>query len=221
MDLKKIFEVISIIKKGKYKAFLVGGSTRDFLFGRDFDDIDIATNAPMDFISKTFKVENKEGLSMGSIKISYKNLIMEITRFRKEQYNEKSTYPKVVQYLNDEEEDAKRRDFTINAIYLDVTNNQIVDPFDGLKDLFAYKIRFIGNPQERIKEDPTRIIRGIRLAYKMNFDIEEKTNESFKLYKDELKRLSPSRLNKEIAKMIEEFGEEKTNKILSNYDINI
>ena len=221
MDIKKINEVITIIKKNKYKAYLVGGSSRDFIFSRDFTDIDIATNAPIDFLTKTFKVESEEGKSMGSIKINYKNLIMEITRFRKEKYDIKSIYPKVEKFINDEEEDACRRDFTINAIYLDTTNFNVVDPFDGVKDLFSFVVRFIGEPNVRIKEDPTRIIRGIRLAYKMNFTIDEKTNQAFIDNVDELKRVSKNKLEKEIEKMIVDFGEERTNKILSMYNISM
>ena len=221
MDIKRISEVISIIKKNKYKAYLVGGSARDFIFSRDFKDIDIATNAPLDFLTKTFKIESDEGKAMGSIKINYKNLVMEITRFRIEKYDGKSIYPKVEKFINDEEEDANRRDFTINAIYLDTTNFNVVDPFDGVKDLFAFVVRFIGDPITRIKEDPTRIIRGIRLAYKMNFVIEENTNQAFIDNVNELERISKNKLHKEIEKMIEDFGEEKTNKILSMYNINM
>ena len=219
MDIRKISEVITIIKKGKYKAFLIGGSSRDLIFSRDFTDIDISTNAPLDFIKKTFNVVNEDGASMGSIKINYKNVIMEITRFRKERYEENSTFPKIEKYLNDEEEDAQRRDFTINAIYLDTTNNMIVDPYDGFKDLFSFKVRFIGDPIIRIKEDPTRIIRGLRLAYKMNFTIEEKTNEAFMSEVHQLDRLSKSRLKKEIDKMIADLGETQTNNILKMYNI--
>lgn len=221
MDIKRISEVISIIKKNKYKAYLVGGSARDFIFSRDFTDIDIATNAPLDFLTKTFKVESDEGKSMGSIKINYKNQVMEITRFRKEKYDGKSIYPKVEKFINDEEEDANRRDFTINAIYLDTINFNVIDPYDGVKDLFAFIVRFIGDPTSRIKEDPTRIIRGIRLAYKMNFTIEENTNQAFIDNVSELERVSKNKLNKEIEKMIEDFGEERTLKILSMYNINM
>ena len=219
MDIKRISEVISIIKKAKYKAYLVGGSSRDFIFSRDFTDIDIATNAPIDFLKKTFKVESEEGIKMGSIKINYKNLIMEITRFRKESYDGKSIFPKIEKFLNDEEEDASRRDFTINAIYLDTTNFNVVDPYDGVKDLFGFVVRFIGDPNERIKQDPTRILRGIRLAYKMNFVIEEKTNQAFMDNINELQRISKNKFNKEIEKMIEDFGETKTQKILELYNI--
>ena len=220
MDIKKISEVISIIKKGKYKAFLVGGSTRDLLLSRDFNDIDIATNAPLSFIEKTFKVENDDGKSMGSIKISYKNLIIEITKFRLEKYNEKSTFPKIDKFIEDPSEDASRRDFTINAIYLDTTTNQIIDPYDGLKDLFSFKIKFIGDPKERIIQDPSRILRGIRLAYKLNFSIDEQTDLAFKENVNELSRLSKGRFNKEIEKMEVELGENKTKAILQLYNIN-
>ena len=219
MDIKRINEVISIIKKNKYKAFLIGGSSRDLIFSRDFDDVDIATNAPLDFIYKTFQVVNDEGKSLGSVKISYKNVIMELTRFRVEKYKDNSTFPKIEKFVNDENEDAIRRDFTINAIYLDTTNNNIIDPFDGFKDLFSFQVRFIGQPIERIKQDPSRILRGLRLAYKMNFTIHKETDEAFRLYKDELKRLSKNRFNKEIEKMIEELGETKTLNILKEYNI--
>lgn len=219
MDIKKISEVITIIKKNKYKAFLVGGASRDFLLSRNFDDVDIATNAPISFLKKTFKVENVEGESMGSIKISYKNQIIEITKFRLEKYLEKSTYPKIEKFVDDPSEDAIRRDFTINAIYLDCSTNQIIDPYDGLKDLFTFKIKFIGEPKERIKQDPTRILRGLRLAYKLNFEIEENTNNAFKECFEEIKRLSKTRLNKEIEKMELELGKEKTESILKLYNI--
>ena len=219
MDIKRIYEVITIIKKAKYKAYLVGGSSRDFLYARNFTDVDIATNAPLDYISKTFNVINDQGKSMGSLKINYKNVVMELTRFRKEEYNEKSSFPKVVEYLKGAEDDAIRRDFTINAIYLDVTTNEIVDPYDGIKDLFSYKVKFIGNPKERIKEDPTRIIRGIRLAYKMNFSIDEETNSAFMDCINELDRISSSKLNKEIEKTRVDLGQERADKILAIYNI--
>ena len=219
MDIKKISEVITIIKKSKNTAYLVGGSARDFLYARDFQDVDIATSASLDFIRKNFEVVNEDGKALGSIKIKYKNVVMEITRFRKEEYQGKSCVPKIVEYLYDAEEDAVRRDFTINAIYLDITNNEIVDPFCGIKDLFSYKVKFIGDPVRRIIEDPTRIIRGIRLAYKMNFTIDEETNNAFIQCIDQLDRLSVNKLNKEIDKTILELGEERALKILAMYNI--
>lgn len=219
MDIKKISEIITIIKKNKYKAFLVGGSSRDFLLSRAFNDVDIATNAPLAFIKKTFKVENLDGESMGSIKISYKNQMVEITKFRLEKYVEKSTFPKIDKFIEDPSEDAARRDFTINSIYLDLTTNQIIDPYDGLKDLFTFKIKFIGNPEQRIKEDPSRILRGLRLAYKLNFTIEENTDNAFKEFSSEVNRLSENRYKKEVEKMVIELGENKAKQILKQYNL--
>ena len=85
--------------------------------------------------------------------------------------------------------------------------------------MFAFKLRFIGNPSERIHEDPTRIIRGIRIAHKMNFTIDEETQNSFVENKDELNRVSKSKLNREIIKFIDEYGEEKVDAILKEYGI--
>ena len=219
MENRKIIEVISIIKKAKYNAYLVGGSSRDLLYCRDFDDIDIATNAPLDFIKKTFKVKDNQGEKMGSVKITYKNTIMEITRFREDLYNKKTIYPEKVKFVNTPIEDAKRRDFTINAIYIDLTTNQLIDQYDGLKDLMAFQIKFIGDPKERIIEDPTRILRGIRLAYKLNFTIEENTKKAFIDNINELERISNNKYQKLILKMVEELGETKTARILQEYHL--
>lgn len=218
MDIKKIKEVIEIIKKKKYKAYLVGGSSRDFLLQRNFYDVDIATSAPLNIIKSLFEVVEDKGNNLGSIKINYKGIIIDITRFRIETYDD-SIYPHISEFVDDEEIDAKRRDFTINAIYLDLTNNEIVDPYNGIKDLFSYTLRLIGDVNIRIKEDPTRILRGLRIASKLNFIIEENTKNAFILNKDELKRLTKSKYEKEILKMKDEIGEVKANKILEEYKI--
>lgn len=219
MNTKKICEIIKIFKKNGYLAYLVGGSSRDLLLSRDFDDIDLTTNAPLTFIKKNFNIESEEGIGLGSLKINYHQLIVEITLFRKEEYDYKSIFPKVKEFISDPYEDANRRDFTINAIYLDLTTNEIIDPFAGLKDLFSYQIRFIGDSEQRILEDPTRILRAIRLAYKLNFAIEEKSLEAILNHINELKRIKTSKFLKEIDKMEKEIGKEKTLKILNLYHI--
>lgn len=219
MDIKKIIDVLLIIKKNKYKAYLVGGSARDILFQKEFIDVDIATNAPLSFLKKTFDVVDESGSSMGAVKIKYKHIVMELTHFRSETYDYQSIYPKKIEFIDDERKDAKRRDFTINAIYLDLTNNQIIDNFGGVNDLFNYKLRFIGEASLRIKEDPSRILRGLRIAAKMNFEIDKETSKAFDEYKDELKRLTKSKIQKEINKMIADIGKVKTEKILARYQI--
>lgn len=218
--IKKICEVITKINKLGYKAYLIGGSSRDYLLSRSFLDVDITTNTPINILETNFKVIDEKGKSLGSIKIEYKNLIIEITRFRKESYNENSIYPHI-EFVNSEYEDALRRDFTINAIYLNVTNNQIIDPFNGLNDLMAFKVKFIGNPEDRIKEDPTRIIRALRISNKLNFNLENNTNIAIKENVKELKKIPIKKYQNEIIKTIQELGIEKTKKIFNEYNIEV
>lgn len=218
--IKKICELITKINKLGYKAYLIGGSSRDFLLSRSFLDIDIATNAPINILEANFKVIDAKGKSLGSIKIEYKDLVIEITRFRKESYKENSIYPHI-EFVDSEYEDALRRDFTINAIYLNVLNNQIIDPFDGLNDLMTFKVRFIGNPVDRIKEDPTRIIRALRISNKLNFNLENNTNIAIKENIEELKKIPLKKYQNEITKTIQELGIEKTKKIFNEYNIEV
>lgn len=217
--LKRICEVIELIKKKGYCAYLVGGSSRDLLLSRDFSDIDLATSAPLSVISSLFLIENDDGKSMGSLKITHKNCIMEITRFRKEEYHDKSIFPKVTSFTDSVEEDSCRRDFTINCIYLDPTTRQIIDPCNGLNDLTTYQVRMIGEPSVRIHEDPTRILRGLRIAKKLNFDLEERTNQAFYACAGELKRISNTKFKREIEKFYQELPSEIVKKLLQQYGI--
>lgn len=216
MEIKKIISILNIIKRCGYEAYLVGGSARDFIYGRDFTDIDIATNCPLDVISSKFGIEDDKGKAFGSIKIKYANIIAEITRFRIETYEDGNTFPKV-SFVNKAEDDVKRRDFTVNAIYLDVDKNKVIDPTDGMHDLYNHLLKFIGDPKTRIKEDPTRIIRGLRIAYKLNLDIDKETDDAFKENIKELDRLSSSRYKKEMTLMYNDLGINKTKKIIEEY----
>ncbi len=218
--IKKICEVITKINKLGYKAYLIGGSSRDYLLSRSFLDVDITTNAPINILEANFKVIDEKGKSLGSIKIEYKNLIIEITRFRKESYDENNIYPHI-EFVNSEYEDALRRDFTINAIYLNIINNQIIDPFNGLNDLMAFKVKFIGNPEDRIKEDPTRIIRALRISNKLNFNLENNTNIAIKENIKELKKIPIKKYQNEIIKTIQELGIEKAKKIFNEYNMEV
>lgn len=217
--LKKIIEVIERIKKKGYQAYLIGGSSRDLLLSRDFKDIDIATSAPISCIASLFSIENDDGKAMGSIKISYKNYIMEITRFRKEEYQEKSIFPKVKEFVQSVEEDSLRRDFTINSIYLDLSTRQIIDPCGGLNDLLQYKVKMIGDPFKRIHEDPTRILRGLRIATKLNFRLDEETKQAFHTQIKELNRISNTKYKREIEKFYQELPSQQVKRLFAAYEI--
>ena len=217
MEIKKIISILNVIKKSGYKGYLVGGSARDFVYGREFVDVDIATNMPLETIRKSFDVIDDSGKPFGSLKIKFANMEAQLTHFRKEIYEKDETFPKT-KLVDNIEDDANRRDFTINAIYLDISNKmEAYDPYDGIHDLYNHILRFIGDPKIRIHEDPTRIIRGLRIAYKLNLDIDNDTNKAFIENINELERLSKSRYEKEIKKMYQDLCVNKTKMILDNY----
>lgn len=185
------------------RTHFVGGTVRDFLLGKKVQDIDIATSARPQKIVETLKkyfIETNQGFqNMGVIIAADSSHTATIATFRKD-LPAKNRYPKI-QFVPTAREDAKRRDFTINSLYLSPKTGKIFDYFGGLKDLKNKKIRFIGNPEARIKQDPLRIIRALRLALVFDFRLEKSTKTAIKKHFSLVKQLTKSRTQKEIKKM--------------------
>lgn len=216
----RIKEILQIIEKAGYEGYLVGGSSRDELLNRHYDDVDITTNAPINEMLDLFNIYSDKGLAFYNVKIDYDGMIVEITSFRKECYDDTSSgYPTITGYAKDIKEDAIRRDFTINAIYLD-KDNKIHDPFNGLSDLNNKLIRFIGDPITRIKEDPTRILRALRFKESLGFKLEENTYKAIKDNLNYLLKLPITKLAREIKKTYDELKKSKANKIFKEMKIN-
>lgn len=212
----RIKEILLKINKEGYQAYLIGGSSRDELLNHPYLDVDITTNAHPKVIESLFEVVSNKGKMFGNIKVKYKDLIAEITTFRLEEYHYPNCYPKIKAFLNDWKEDAIRRDFKINAIYLDA-NEKVYDCFKGLQDLNAKVINFIKEPKERILEDPSRILRGLRLKEKLNFTFSKATKQAILENINEIKRLSKSKLAYEIKKTYDECGIKQTNQLFKEY----
>lgn len=212
----RIKEILLKINKEGYQAYLVGGSSRDELMDCPYLDVDIATNAHPEIIESLFEVVSNKGKMFGNIKVKYKNLLAEITTFRLEEYHYPNSYPKIKEFLDDWKEDAVRRDFKLNAIYLDANEN-IYDCFNGLQDLKAKIIDFIKEPNKRILEDPSRIFRGLRLKGKLNFSFSKKTKQAILENINEIKRLSNHKLAYEIKKTYDECGIKQTNQLFKEY----
>ena len=198
----------------------VGGCVRKHISGDEIDDIDIATIFTPEEIKEKFKNTKikiiETGIEHGSVTLLFNNSKFEITTLRKDI----KTYGRhaEVSFTNDWKQDSERRDFTINAIYLDRRGN-IFDPQLGVKDLQNKIVKFIGDPDERIKEDYLRIIRFIRfsLQYEHNF-FEPSTIEAIKLNLNGIKNLSKERILKELLKIIEL---KNFRNILQNKDLKI
>ena len=156
-----------------YKAYLVGGAVRDVILGSKINDYDVATNATPQDVMKLFKVVIPTGIEHGTVTVHFKKQEIEVTTFRTETGYSDGRHPDSVNYAATIEEDLSRRDFTMNAIAVDLVDGKLVDPYGGQNDIRKKIIKTVGNPHERFMEDGLRPIRALRFASKLNFSIEK------------------------------------------------
>ena len=184
-------------------AMFVGGCVRKYLSGKEVDDIDIATSLTTDQIKEKFKDTKfniiDTGIKHGTVTLVSEELKLELTTLRKDIKTD-GRHAKV-EFTDDWQEDSKRRDFTINAIYLDM-HGKIFDPQSGLSDLKNRKVKFIGDPQRRIEEDYLRIIRFIRFSLEYESEIEDRTVQAIKLNLNGIKNISKERILTELFKIM-------------------
>ena len=217
---ENVVELLYKIDSTGYDSYIVGGAIRDIIMGNIPDDYDICTNAPLDVIEDLFKddIVDTTGKGLLSIKVKFKNKVYEITNTRVEYEYKKAGYPSKVELTNSIHEDLKRRDFTINALAYSL-KHKLIDDYNSIDDINKKIIRTIGNPIQRFKEDPTRILRGIRFAICLNFEIEEKTYEAMKLTVDNLDKVPTKKIKKELQKILSHHNKDKAIKILKELNI--
>lgn len=191
-------EVYNVLKRNGYAALLVGGCVRDLFLGKKPKDYDIATDATPEAIKKLYPKIIEVGVSFGVCKVIHNGETVEITTFRKEGGYQDKRHPGSVEFISNVKEDAERRDFTINALYLDLDNFEIMDFFGGVNDLKNKIIRAIGNPEERFEEDNLRMMRAVRFATQLGFSVEAQTLNA-------IKKLSKNILNVSWERIREEF----------------
>ena len=188
-----------IFKENGFSIFEVGGSVRDELLGLEVYDFDFATDATPEEMMKFLPDANDTFAKYGCIKYKGEHGRAEITTFRVEEDYDDFRHPRTVEFVKSLEEDYKRRDFTINAIYKDV-NGKLYDPAHGVFDINNKVIRFIGNPETRIKEDPLRILRAKRFASKLGFKIDDNSLEAINKLSYLLDKLNPEKIKEEERK---------------------
>ena len=203
-DLKFIFKKLQDgIPEDKIVARFVGGCVRKYLSNEKIDDIDIATTLTTDQIKEKFKDTNLKvidtGLKHGTVTIVSKNYKVELTTLRKDIKTDGRHAE--VEYTDDWKKDSERRDFTVNAIYMDI-NGKLFDPQMGTVDLKNKNIKFIGDPQKRIEEDYLRIIRFIRFKIMYDNIIETSTSDLIKQNLDGIKKISKERILIELIKIL-------------------
>lgn len=182
-NLEKIFtnipapikEIARILNTEGFQCFLVGGAVRDSIMGFTPKEYDITTNAKPEDVQRIFKYTIPTGIKHGTILVILDDMHVEITTFRSDGNYSDGRHPDKVEYTASIEDDLPRRDLTINAMAYNISDGNLIDMFDGMKDIKNKIIRSVGNPYERFTEDGLRIMRAIRFATRLDFNIEKET----------------------------------------------
>jgi poly(A) polymerase len=199
--------IATIFARAGFEVFLVGGSVRDRLLGRASKDVDLTTNARPADIKRLLRQAKPDGLydigeRFGTVGAMFGDAKVEITTYRSEWYpDEESRHPEV-EFGDRLEDDLARRDFTINAIAQDIGTGKIEDPHNGVADLAKKMLRAVGIPAERFREDPLRMLRAVRLATQLRFEIERKTAAAIKESAGRLQFISGERLRDELTMIL-------------------
>ena len=199
--LNSALNVIQKLEKNGFESYIVGGFVRDYLLGLKTSDVDICTTATPKQVLDIFKISSSTKEDYGSLTIIYKKNIFQITTFRKENNYSDYRHPEEIEYTDKLEEDLLRRDFTINTICID-KKGRIVDKLNGTKDLNSKIIKTVGNSYKKFHDDPLRILRAIRFAAKLNFDLDEEVINGINKNKYLLKKISYDRKKQELDKIL-------------------
>lgn len=172
MDFEPYLFILNRLNDHGYTAYFVGGCVRDFFLNRKLVDVDIATSAPQKLVEQLFSDCDRDlsALYFGVVTVN-KPVTCQITTYRVENEYHNHRYPRNISYVEEVSLDALRRDFTVNALYLD-KNMNLYDPFNGFKDLENRILRCIGDPMLRLNEDALRILRAIRFSVTLEFIME-------------------------------------------------
>ncbi|MDX9826220.1 MAG: HD domain-containing protein [Spirochaetia bacterium] len=204
---KAVREIARTLAQNGHKAYVVGGSLRDHLLGRDAgqdagSDIDMASDASPEEILRLFRRVVPTGIKHGTVTILCPGMSIEMTTFRSEKDYRDGRRPGAVEYVADIQSDLARRDFTMNAMAFDPLSGEFIDPFDGRSDIAGKIIRSVGKPLERFSEDGLRPMRAIRFAAQLGFIIEASTLECIPRTIDTFKKVSVERLRDELGKIL-------------------
>ena len=202
-----------VFRQAGFQLYLVGGPVRDRIMGRTAHDIDLTTDARPD---RTKALTKRAGASdifgvgekFGTIGALFDGTQVEITTFRSEAYTPGSRKPQV-EFGDSLEADLARRDFTVNAIAQDVFTGRIVDPFGGVADIVRGVIRAVGIPDDRFREDPLRVLRAVRFAVQLGFDIDQDTAAAMRRNATGLGEISAERIGAELQLILMADGPER------------
>jgi poly(A) polymerase len=194
-------DVARKLRDAGHIAYFAGGCVRDRLLGRDPGDFDIATDAPAATVQKLFPRTVPVGARFGVILVLVDGETFEVATFRADSVYLDGRHPVSVRFSSPEE-DAKRRDFTINGMFLDPVDDRLIDYVGGRRDLEARVIRAIGDPTARIQEDRLRMLRAVRFAARLGYEIDDDTFRAVRAAAGSIVDISWERIGDEIVRML-------------------
>ncbi len=197
---KEAKPILKRLAEHGHQAYFVGGCVRDMLLDRAIGDVDIATSAKPVEVQQIFEKVIPVGIEHGTVIVRHQHESYEVTTFRLEGTYSDNRHPDQVEFIQTIEQDLQRRDFTMNALAMDIDGN-IIDPFNGKQDLKYKRICTVGKAAERFQEDPLRMIRAVRFVSQLGFSIEPVTQANMIKFQQQIKGLAVERITTEIAKM--------------------
>ncbi|MEE8386972.1 MAG: polynucleotide adenylyltransferase PcnB [Acidiferrobacterales bacterium] len=221
-------KVLNGLKAAGHASFLVGGCVRDLLLGREPKDFDVVTDAPPAAVKKAFRSARIIGRRFELVHVRFGRDIIEVATFRASPPEidegediELSLEGRILRdnVFGSQEEDARRRDFTINALYYNAHDFSIVDYVDGVKDLEEGVLRVIGKPALRYREDPVRMLRAVRFAAKLGFRLSKDAEEPIHELAPLLDNVPPARRFEEVLKLFHGGMAVETFELLRHYDL--
>jgi poly(A) polymerase len=202
---ENVLKVLYRLHRSGYRAYLCGGSVRDLLMDREPKDFDIATDAHPTEVRRLFRNSRIIGRSFRLVHIIFQDQTVEVATFRREPERSEGSE----EYLITDDntfgsplQDARRRDFTINALFYNIADFSVIDYVSGIEDLDGKRVRVIGDPDVRFREDPVRMMRAIEFAARLRFQIDPATYAAILTHKNEILKASPPRVSEEILELL-------------------
>lgn len=212
LSLNKLFE------ENGFSLYLVGGTVRDYLLNLPLDDMDVVTDATPEDIKKFLPDASFTFARFGSVSYkTNKKVKFDITTLREEKGYEDGRHPDKIHFVKDLSIDVKRRDFTVNALYMN-SKLEVIDYVNGEKDLSNHTLRMVGNPDLRIKEDPLRIIRALRFSIDYKLSIDKELDLAIRNNISLLEKLNIEKIHQDIRK-IKNKDQAVINKLFEDYNI--
>ena len=203
---ENVLKVLYRLHRSGYRAYLCGGSVRDLLMDRTPKDFDIATDAHPAEIRRLFRNSRIIGRRFRLVHVIFQDMIVEVSTFRREPERPSEEGQDLL--ITDDNtfgsplQDARRRDFTINALFYNIADFSVIDYIGGLDDLGSRQVRVIGDPDIRFREDPVRMMRAIEFASRLDFTIEDNTYAALLRHRNDILKASAPRVSEEILELL-------------------